>query len=56
MEKARVLWKKWILLKMVFKIPKKTDQYKLTEKFNLKKIRQDFYSSLMDIPTLDQTM
>lgn len=53
MKKARALWKKWILLKMVFKIPKKIDRQKPIEKINLNKVNMDSY---MDISVIDRTM
>lgn len=41
-EKARDLWKKWIVLKMVFKIPKKIDQPKPSEEvMNSSKVVED---------------
>lgn len=54
-EKARDLWKKWIVLKMVFKIPKKIDQPKTIKETNSSKLPED-YSSSMDIAVLDQKM
>lgn len=53
-EKARALWKKWIVLKMVFKIPKKIDQHKPIETISSKLV-EDTYPS-MDITVLDQKM
>lgn len=53
-EKARDLWKKWILLKMVFKIPKLIDQQKPTEEINSKQLIENSNPSPMDITTLDQ--
>lgn len=59
-EKARDLWKKWIVLKIVFKIPKITDQHKLYKELtNSSKIVEDSYLSPnppMDITTLDQRL
>lgn len=53
-EKARDLWKKWIVLKMVFKIPKKIEQHKpIEELVNSNKLIENSHSSLMDIPILD---
>lgn len=53
-EKARALWKKWIVLKMVYKIPKKIDQHKPIEMIS-NKLVEDTYPS-MDITVLDQKM
>lgn len=54
-EKARDLWKKWIVLKMVFKIPKKVEQHKPVEKAaNSNKFIEDSHSSPMDITVLDR--
>lgn len=54
MEKARHLWKKWIILKMVFKIPKKIDQHKSIEEINSsKQLNENSNSSPMDITALD---
>lgn len=53
-EKARGLWKKWIILKMVFKIPKKIDQHKPIEEINSRQLTEDSYSSPMDITSLDR--
>lgn len=53
-EKARDLWKKWIVLKMVFKIPKKIEQHKPVEEVvNSNKLIEDSHSSL-DITVLDR--
>jgi len=51
-EKSRALWKKWIVLKMVFKIPKKIDQHKPTPDINSCKLIDNCYQSPMD--TLDR--
>lgn len=53
-EKARDLWKKWIILKMVFKIPKKIDQRKPIEEINSKQLVENSNPSPMDITALDQ--
>jgi len=53
-KKSRALWKKWIVLKMVFKIPKKIDQHKPTTKINSSKLIDDRYQSSMVIPTFDR--
>jgi len=54
-KKSRALWKKWIVLKMVFKIPKKIDQHiKPTVEINSSKLLEDCYQSYMDITTLDR--
>lgn len=51
-EKSRALWKKWIVLKMVFKIPKKIDQNKsITDS---SKLINNGYQSPIDITTLDR--
>lgn len=55
MDKSRALWKKWIVLKTVFKIPKKLDQHNATEKINSSKITGDCPSPLA-ITTLDRKM
>jgi len=55
-KKARDLWKKWIILKMVFKIPKKTDQHKPIKEINSNKSTENVYASSMDIPTIDRKM
>ncbi|XP_025415197.1 uncharacterized protein LOC112686918 isoform X2 [Sipha flava] len=52
-EKSRALWKKWIVLKMIFKIPKKTDQHKPIEEINLNKNNIDS-CSYMDISVIDR--
>lgn len=51
--KAISLWKKWIVLKMVYKIPKKIDQQKTIEEVDPCKPTQDLYPSPMDITVLD---
>lgn len=51
--KAKSLWKKWIVLKMVYKIPKKMDQPKTIKEVNLCKPTQDIYPSPVDISVLD---
>jgi len=56
LEKSRALWKKWIVLKMVFKIPKKIDQHKSTKEKSSSKVIDDFYESSMNIRTIDQSM
>lgn len=53
-EKSRALWKKWIVLKMVFKIPKKIDQNKPTTEINSIKLVDNCYHSSLDITTLDR--
>lgn len=54
-EKARDLWKKWIVLKMVFKIPKKIEQHKPVEEVvNSNKLIEDSHSSPLDITVLDR--
>lgn len=55
-EKARDLWKKWIVLKMVFKIPKKIDKHKPSEELmNSSKIVEDLSPNFpMDITALDR--
>lgn len=56
-EKARALWKKWIVLKLVFKIPKKIDLPKPPiEEINSKKVTENFYSSTMDTASFDNKM
>ncbi|KAL5242931.1 hypothetical protein ACI65C_010341 [Semiaphis heraclei] len=52
-EKSRALWKKWIVLKMVFKIPKKVDQHKPTRDINSSKLIDNCYQSPVDT-TLDR--
>lgn len=52
-EKARALWKKWIVLKIVFKIPKKVDN-KQTEEINSNKLSEGSHPSPTDITTLDR--
>jgi len=44
-EKSRALWKKWIVLKMVFKIPKKVDQHKPTTDKNSSELIDNCYQS-----------
>lgn len=53
-EKARILWKKWIILKMVFKIPKKIYQHKTIKNIDSNKLAEESYALAMDIPVLDQ--
>lgn len=53
-EKSRALWKKWIVLKMVFKIPKKIDQHKPPTDINSCKLIDNCYQSPVDITTLDR--
>jgi len=53
-EKSRALWKKWIVLKMVFKIPKKIDQHKPTTDINSSKLIDDCYQSPIDTTSLDR--
>jgi len=51
-EKSRALWKKWIVLKMVFKIPKKIDQNKPIKDSN--KLIDNCYQSSIDVTSFDQ--
>lgn len=53
-EKSRALWKKWIILKMVFKIPKKIDQNKVIEEIDSNEFSAESYASAMYIPVLDE--
>lgn len=53
MKKARALWKKWIVLKKVFKIPKKVD-IKPTKEINTNKHSENSLSSHMNISALDR--
>jgi len=53
-ERSRALWKKWIVLKMVFKIPKKIDQHKPTTDRNPSKLIDDCCQSSMDVTNLDR--
>ncbi|CAH1720992.1 unnamed protein product [Aphis gossypii] len=54
LEKSRALWKKWIVLKMVFKIPKKIDQHKSVKEKCSSEVINDYYESSMNIRTIDQ--
>jgi len=51
-EKARALWKKWIVLKIVFKIPKKIDQPKPITETNSAK----FSDNAVETTTLERKM
>lgn len=51
-EKARALWKKWIVLKIVFKIPKKINQPKPNTETN----SVNFSDNAMEITTLERKM
>ncbi|XP_060861460.1 uncharacterized protein LOC132938562 isoform X2 [Metopolophium dirhodum] len=53
-EKSRALWKKWIVLKMVFKIPKKIDHHKPPTDISACKLIDNCYQSPVDITTLDR--
>ncbi|VVC32419.1 Post-SET domain,AWS domain,SET domain,SRI, Set2 Rpb1 interacting [Cinara cedri] len=53
-EKARALWKKWIILKIVFKIPKKMYQHNVIKEIHSNKLTDESYALAMDIPVLDQ--
>lgn len=53
-EKSRALWKKWIILKMVFKIPKKIDQIKVIEEIDSNEFSAESFACAMYIPVLDQ--
>ncbi|XP_025204603.1 uncharacterized protein LOC112601289 isoform X2 [Melanaphis sacchari] len=53
-KKSRALWKKWIVLKMVFRIPKKIDQHKRITEINSSKVIDDCYQSSLNITTFNR--
>lgn len=52
-EKSRTLWKKWIALKIIFKIPKKIDQHKPNIEINSTELNDTSYPYPMEIATLE---
>jgi len=52
-EKARALWKKWIVLKIIYKIPKKIDQHKPNIEMNSIQLSEIPFPPSIDI-TLEQ--